>query len=64
MGEMSLHPSSDVTALAFELQQQEVPVKQHREIQFVSIYNDGALRFGHIGTTGYFLMYIDFWQIS
>lgn len=50
---MGLDPSSDT--LAFELQQQEVPVKENGEIQFVSIYNDGTLGFGHTGTTGYFL---------
>lgn len=61
---MGLHPSSDVTALAFELQQQEVAMKQHEQLQFVSIYNKGSLRFGHTGTTGYFVMYTGFWQLS
>lgn len=59
---MGLHPSSDATALAFELQQQKVAVKQHGEMQFVSIYSDGTLWFSHIGTTGYFLVYAGFWQ--
>lgn len=59
-GGMAFHPSSDATVLAFEVQQQEMPVKQHGEIRFVSIYNNGTLRFGRTGTTGYFLMYTGF----
>lgn len=39
---MGLHPSSDATALAFELQQQEVAMKQHEQLHFVWAFTTKA----------------------